>query len=179
MFGRFFRPSRLAVAGLALFGGLSGLALVGTAGTASASTASTGEWTTITAVSSGLSLDVTSSGVVVQNPLEDPGYAGPIASQIWHVPTPGTMGRIKNYAYNECLTTDGVQGDQLYLKRCTSGLVRYQTWEPTLTTSGYAITAWYTPYQIDVYGNSYQAGAPIDAWPFNGGYNNQFFQLNV
>jgi hypothetical protein len=171
MFGRFLRPSRVAIAGLALCGGLSGMVLVGTAGTASASTASAGP-STITADSSNLNLDVTSSGLVVQDYL----YGGP--SEVWYVPAVESTGRIKNYYYNECLTTDGVQGDQLYLKPCTRGLSAYQRWSVGQSYPGALLfTNTYFNLDVDVYANSYQPGAPIDAWPNNGGYNNQRFQV--
>jgi hypothetical protein len=167
--------SRVAIAGLALCGALSGVALVGRAGTASASTAHVstalaGE-STITADSSGLNLDVTSSGLVVQDYL----YGGP--SEVWRVPAVESTGRIRNYAYNECLTTDGVEGDQLYLKRCTSQLRVYQSWSVGQGPQGFIFTNTYFNLDVDVYGNSYQPGAPIDAWPNNGGYNNQWFQV--
>jgi hypothetical protein len=127
---------------------------------------------TITADSSNLNLVVTSSGLVVQDWL----YSGP--SEVWHVPAVESTGRIKNYYYNECLTTDGVPGDQLYLKPCTAQLSAYQRWSVGQEYPGaFLFTNPYFNLYVDVYGGSNQPGAHIDAWPDNGGYPNQRFQL--
>jgi hypothetical protein len=119
MLGRFVRRPRLALTGLALCAGLSGAVLVATGGAAYASQAPA---TYLAAESSGLYLDVSQYGGVIQNQVT---YS---TGQYWSVPEAGSYGRIKNFGYNACVTTDGVPGDQLYLKPCARSLAAYQTW---------------------------------------------------
>jgi hypothetical protein len=171
MSGRFFRRARLALAGMALCGGVSGVALAATGGTAYASTAYGSVLAGISADSSSLYLDTIGGGV-----FQDYGYGG--ASQEWYVPAAGTSGQIKNYAYNACLTTDGVPGDELYLRPCTRRRVDYQTWYVYQTAPGYEFSNPYSGLVVDVYGDSTTPGAPIDAWYYNG-QSNQWFQEQV
>jgi hypothetical protein len=119
--------------------------------------------------SSGLYLDTIGGGL-----FRDEGYGG--ASQEWYVPAAGQYGRIKNYVYNACLTTDGVAGDELYLRTCTRRWVAYQTWYVQQDAPGYNFSNPYFGLVVDVYGNSGQPGALIDGWPYNGQFN-QWFQL--
>ena len=163
---RFFRQSRSALAALAVCAGLSGAVLVATGGTAYASGLAG-----ISADSSGLYLDTIGGGV-----FQDQGQG--LASQEWYVPAAGHYGRIKNYVYNACLTTDGGAGDELYLKPCTRRWVDYQTWYVQQDAPGYNFSNPYFGLDVDVYGNSSQPGAPIDGWPYNGDFN-QWFQLAV
>jgi hypothetical protein len=168
MSGRFFHRARLALAGLALCGGVSGVALAATGGTAYATTFDG----PLTALSSSWSLDVGQNGLVIQDQY-DASF-----SQIWYTQSPGTFGRIKNFFYNKCLTTDGVEGDQLYLKRCTRSLAAYQTWK--VIQDAPEIESFWSPYfnlYVDVYQGSKQLGAPIDGWPYNGGALNQWFSI--
>jgi hypothetical protein len=176
MFDRFSRRSRVAIAGLALCGGLSGVVLVGSggpayAGTATGRAANTKELAGVSADSSGLYLDTIGGGV-----FQDEGYGG--ASQEWYVPAAGHYGRIKNYVYNTCITTDGVAGDELYLRPCTQRYLAAQTWYVQQDAPGYNFSNPHFGLVADVYGNSSQSGAPIDGWPYNGQFN-QWFQLQV
>jgi hypothetical protein len=82
--------------------GLSGAVLVATGSAAYASQASA---TYLAAESSGLYLDVSQYGGVIQNQVT---YS---TAEFWSVPEAGSYGRIKNFGYNACVTTDGVPGD--------------------------------------------------------------------
>ena len=73
-----------------------------------------------------------------------------------------------------CLATDGVAGHQLYQEPCSPNLVRFETWNVTSDAPG---MNFYNPYfglSVDVYGNSYTAGAAIDGWSYNGQMNQWF-----
>jgi hypothetical protein len=176
MSARFFRRSRAALAGLAVCGGLTAGTLAATAGPAAAQSADAQSYGTLTAYSSGLNLDVSGAstapgGVVIQS------YANGGADQNWSVPAVYTTGRIRNQNSGMCLTTDGVAGDQLYQKPCLRRLARYQRWHVYLAAFAANTVTFYNPafgLAVDVYENSTQAGAPIDAWPLNGQMN-QFF----
>jgi hypothetical protein len=171
MSARFFRRSRVALAGLALGGGLAAGALALTASPADAQS-----YVTLTAYSSGFDLDVSGAstapgGVVIQWPADGG------ANQNWSVPAVWTTGRIRNQNSGMCLTTDGVAGDQLYQKPCIPRLAEYQRWHVYLAAFASNTVTFYNPtfgLAVDVYGDSTMAGAPIDAWPLNGQYN-QFF----
>ena len=172
MLRRIVRRPRLALTGLALCGGLSGAVLVAPGSAAYASQAPS---TYLAAESSGLYLDVSPYGGVIQNQVT---YS---TGQYWSVPEAGSYGRIKNLGYNACLTTDGVPGDQLYLKPCTRSLAAYQTWytqpaESLQNVTSYNFSNPYFGLDVEVYQGSNLPGAAIDAWPYNGGYSNQWFQ---
>ena len=70
MSGRFLRRSRLVMAGMALCGGVSGVALAATGGTADASTAYAIELGQIYNDYSHLVLDVGQNGVMIQDQLD-------------------------------------------------------------------------------------------------------------
>jgi hypothetical protein len=199
MSSRFFHRSRAALAGLALCGGVAVAALAAASGTAYAAPSGTAhapsgtthavpigtthapsgtasaseEYFPLTADSSDLNLDV--SGASTANAatvIQWPANGG--LDQNWDPNTP-IPGLIQNENSGMCLTTDGVAGDQLYQKPCIKRLREYQTWDQYFAAPG---VCFYNPYfglVVDVYGNSDQAGAPIDAWPYNGGLN-QWFQ---
>jgi hypothetical protein len=174
MLDRFVRRSRVAMAGLALCGGISGVALAATAGTASADPGIT---TTLAANSSGLVLDVKGAsmepgpdGVVIQ------WYPNGQANQNWVLPAPGSTGFIRNQNSGMCLTTDGAAGDQLYQEPCDPNLASYEQWN--VTQPGYGQVELYNPWfdlAVDVYNDSSMAGQPIDAWYPNEQPNQTFF----
>jgi hypothetical protein len=172
MSGRLFRRSRAALAGLGLCGAATVAALAATTGTASA--AQPEYYAPLTAQSSGLDLDVsgasTAAGAPVIQAPADGGY-----SQDWATPGVGSEGRIWNLNSRMCLTTDGVAGDQLYQKPCIRRLARYERWA-VYGISGSIVVLYNTYFglAVDVYQNSLQAGAPIDAWPYNGQPNQEF-----
>jgi hypothetical protein len=75
-----------------------------------------------------------------------------------------------------CLTTDGVAGDQLYQKLCDGNLAPYQQWN--VIEPSYGWVELYNPWfdlAVDVYCNSNEPGAPIDAWHPNGQSNHYFW----
>ena len=73
-----------------------------------------------------------------------------------------------------CVTTDGVEGDQLYLKPCTRSLVEYQRWNVQQEAPGLLFSNPYFGLVVDVYGGSQAPGAAIDGWPYRGGLNQWF-----
>jgi hypothetical protein len=170
MLSRFFRPSRVALAGLALCGGLCGVTLAATAGTAYAG----GGPVTIVSSFSGLNLDVENESTAPGAPVIQwwPNYQ---ANQAWNVPPVDTPGVIRNLNSGMCLTTDGTPGHQLFQEPCLPQLAQYETW--AMLDDG---VVW-EPYQglwLDVYNDSTQAGDPIDAWNYNG-QSNQMFYYNI
>ncbi len=172
MSGRFLRRSRLVMAGMALCGGVSGVALAATGGTADASTAYAIELGQICNDYSHLVLDVGQNGVMIQDQLDGS------SAQLWSIPAAGESGRFKNWSYNMCVTTDGVEGDQLYLKPCTRSLVEYQTWDVQQEAPGLLFSNPYFGLVVDVYGGSTLPGAAIDGWPYRGG-SNQWFNFGA
>ena len=96
------------------------------------------------------------------------------ANQAWEIAGSGNgnpelpQGYIANVNRGMCLATDGVAGHQLYQEPCSPNLVRFETWNVTSDAPG---MNFYNPYfglSVDVYGNSYTAGAAIDGWSYNG-----------
>jgi len=85
---------------------------------------------------------------------------------------------IVNQNSGQCLTTDGVAGDQLYQWPCTPWS-HNQVWVSDIRGfsdgQGHAISNPAFGLVVDVYGNTSWPGAAIDAWYPNGGQN-QYFQ---
>jgi hypothetical protein len=76
-----------------------------------------------------------------------------------------------------CLMSDGIAGDQVYQLPCNPADTR-QWWTTGMTPGD--ILAWSiqnvaSGLYMDVYGDSPWAGASIDTWYWNGGYNQYFF----
>ncbi len=170
MSGRFLHRARLALAGMALCGGISGVTVAVTGGTAYASTAYAVELGQIYNDYSNLVLDVGQNGVMIQDQLDGS------TTQLWSTPAPGSSGRFKNWSYNLCVTTNGVEGEQLYLKPCSRSLVEYQTWDVQQEAPGLLFSNPYSGLVVDVYGCSNAPGAAIDGWPYHGG-SNRFFNF--
>ncbi len=77
----------------------------------------------------------------------------------------------------QCLTNDGIAGDQLRQWPCQNSI--YQEWSTQLLSGGYFtydIVSAASGLAVDVYGASHGAGAPIDTWYPNYGYNRQFLR---
>lgn len=174
MFHRHFRRSRAALAGLALCGGVTFAALAATGGSAYAAPS----YTTLNAASTFMAIDVsgasTAPGAPVIQWYDDGG-----ANQHWSVPGAGATGEVVNQNSGMCLTTDGRAGDQLFQWYCSS-TNSYQQWyvEEAWTLWGNEVDL-YNPGSglwVDVYGDSYWAGASIDAWYANGGNNQSFYE---
>jgi hypothetical protein len=104
-------------------------------------------------------------------------WANGARSQLWTYPTSGQTGVIFNANSAMCVTTDDVPGDQLYQFPCLANA-------PTQQWNAITVPAWFDPGRtmtyfvnpatqlvIDVDGNSYAAGAAVDAWHFNGATN--------
>lgn len=99
------------------------------------------------------------------------------ANQNWLFLPYGSSNRyqIVNVNSNMCLTTDGVAGDQVYQDPCTG--VPNQQWFTNLSPGNgqaYTIQSAGSGLYLDVSGDSPWAGAAIDTWPYNGGYNQEF-----
>lgn len=169
------RPRRAARISAAL-GVLAVPALLGAtlAGPASASTAFTTHVTPDNTFF--LLLDVSGGSTYAGAPVID-WYSNGGANQNWlFLPYGGNSTyEIINVNSNMCLTTDGVAGDQVYQEPCTGGTA--QQWQTGLTagtTSENTIKSVYSGLYLDVSGDSPWAGAAIDTWYYNGGYNQNF-----
>jgi Ricin-type beta-trefoil lectin domain-like len=78
----------------------------------------------------------------------------------------------------QCLTTDGVAGDQLYQFPRVGR--RQQLWETLLTAGAggsYNIASAYGGLYVDVSGDSAWPGAAVDTWYGNGGHNQYFAEI--
>jgi hypothetical protein len=84
---------------------------------------------------------------------------------------------IRNQNSNLCIQTDGYAGDTVYQEPCNpaNGLM---VWVPNYDVTGWATYVSYTNeavgLNLDVYGDSYGAGANIDAWYPNSQDNQEF-----
>jgi hypothetical protein len=70
---------------------------------------------------------------------------------------------------------------ELYLKPCTRSLAADQTWytqpaESLQNVTSYNFSNAYLGLDVEAYQGSNLPGAAIDAWPYNGGYSNQWFR---
>jgi len=171
-------PARRRAARLcAVLAGLAVPALVGgavLAGPASASTAFTIHVTPNNTF--GLLLDVSGASTQPGAPVID-WWANGGANQEWTFWPIGASNtyEIINGNSKQCLTTDGVAGDQLYQLPCTGSEGQlWQTFLNPASTSTYPIRNAYSGLFVDVNGNSPWPGAAIDTWPYDGGAN-QFF----
>jgi len=174
MSGSFFRRSCAALAGLALCGGITLAGLAATGGTASANTV---PYATSQLVfsSSGLLLDVSGASLTPGAPVIQ-WYPNGQSNQAWNIPEGETPGPVSNVNSGQCLSTDGVAGDQLYQWPCDPGSINQQ-WS-LIYPYGPDYADLYNPYfdlVVDVSGDSYAAGASIDAWPWNGQASQLFF----
>jgi hypothetical protein len=180
MFDRFIRRSRKAWVGLTLCAGISGAVLAGTAGTASADPyiAPAGA-THLAAASDNLLLDVAGASAQPGAPvIQWPDNGG--NNQYWNVPRAFSVGVVQNLNSGQCLTTDGVAGDQLFQWPCDPNLAAYQDWDPaSYNVSGVGVVEEFVNgafgLRVDVGGDSSQPGTPIIAWPYNGSQPNQQF----
>jgi hypothetical protein len=78
----------------------------------------------------------------------------------------------------QCLTTDGVAGDQVFQDPCSSSLL--QLWHTPLNPSSaesWAIQNVGSLLFLDVSGDNAWPGASIDTWTWNGGSNQLFVAL--
>jgi hypothetical protein len=98
------------------------------------------------------------------------------ASQAWTFIPLGGYYQIMNKNSGLCLTTDGIAGHALFQWPCMP--VDPELWALP-ADFGANTNSWIrTPnagLYMEVYGGSTTPGGVIDAWPWNGGYNNQFF----
>ena len=83
--------------------------------------------------------------------------------------------QIINVNSGQCLTTDGRAGDGVYQSPCVTGALN-QEWSTDLVPNGsdYTIESVYSGLYLDVYGDSGNAGANLDTWYWNGGWNQHF-----
>jgi hypothetical protein len=99
------------------------------------------------------------------------------SSQLWELVPVGSLYQIVNLSDNDCLTTSGTAGAQLFIWFCTS--TSQDLWQlPADFGAGLFGSPIENPASglyIDVFGGSTTAGGAIDAWPWNGGYANQSF----
>jgi hypothetical protein len=98
-------------------------------------------------------------------------------SQLWSLVAQGSSYEIVNLANGQCLTTDGLAGDQLFTWPCYPQA--HNLWQVNANFgAGAGGSLIYNPaynLYVEVYGGSTSAGGVIDAWPYNGGYANQYF----
>jgi hypothetical protein len=119
---------------------------------------------------SSLTLDVVGGGVVQQVP-------SGASSQLWRLVPQGSLYQIVNQASGQCLLTDGVAGHQLWAFTClpqAGNLWQLPANFGAGANGGLIRNPAYDLY-VEVYGGSTAAGGAIDAWPYNGGYANQYF----
>jgi hypothetical protein len=102
------------------------------------------------------------------------------ANQMWTfnriTETPDDF-EIKNQNSGQCLTTDGVPGEQVVQEPCEGAIdqqwitgLRPGTWPDT-----WGIESAYSHLQLDVYSDSPWPGEFIDTWYANGGWNQYFY----
>ena len=122
-----------------------------------------------------LMLDVSGASTQAGAPVID-WYANGGANQSWSfVPSGGTHTyEIVNGNSGQCLTSDGVPGDQVYQFPCVSSPT--QQWRTNLATSpNYCmIQNVASGLYLDVSANSVWPGTAIDTWYYNGN-SNQYF----
>lgn len=89
---------------------------------------------------------------------------------------------IQNQNSGQCLTTDGIAGDQVYQEPCNYS--EYQEWYTNLPTDYDYSVASSDPIKnvasglyLDVNGDSPWPGASIDTWYYNGN-SNQYFRID-
>jgi hypothetical protein len=87
---------------------------------------------------------------------------------------------IINQNSSQCLTTDGVAGDQVFQLPCSGGAT--QLWNTQINPSngafaGSSIKSVYSGLYLDVNSDSPWPGASIDTWYWNGGSNQYFAAL--
>lgn len=107
-------------------------------------------------------------------------YANGGGNQSWTFESFGSTNtyEIVNGNSGQCLTTDGVAGDQVVQLPCNGGLG--QRWTTNLTpgtTSAWTIGNAWSGLYLDVNNASPWAGASIDVWYYNGGSNQYFAAL--
>lgn len=202
---RFFRRSRAALAGLALCGGLSGVALAATSGTAYAATGGTASASQPLVLAhgahSGLHFNVgpnvpveflnAYTGLVMEVKYGSTAPDGRIdmwtnndtTNQQWFVQPSNVSGDywIVNVNSGLCLTTDEVAGDQLYQEPCGSTPSSFeQAWSFDSNSQGafYLISA-QDDDLLDIYQANPNRGTHVDIWPYNGGGWNQVFQFQA
>jgi Glycine rich protein/Ricin-type beta-trefoil lectin domain-like len=99
------------------------------------------------------------------------------SSQLWQLVQQGSLYQIVNLATGQCLTTWGSAGAQLFLWFCTP--IPQNEWQlpPNFGASANGSLIWNPAYNLymEVFGGSTSPGGVIDAWPYNGGYANQYF----
>ncbi|MFB9238731.1 RICIN domain-containing protein [Plantactinospora siamensis] len=94
------------------------------------------------------------------------------ANQIWKFVPTGGYYEIVNQNSGQCLTTDGVAGDQTYQFLCTGADT--QLWYTDLAPNngvGYSVGSKASRLYLEVYGAAGWQGAAIDTWYWNGGSN--------
>lgn len=83
---------------------------------------------------------------------------------------------IINQNSGQCLTTDGVAGDQVYQEPCDQDAT--EEWitglRPATGATAYSIESAYSGLYLDVNGDSPWPDTSIDTWYGNGGYNQYF-----
>ena len=86
---------------------------------------------------------------------------------------------IVNQNSGQCLTTDGVAGDQLYQWPCGEYGSEQQVWATNLNPSNagglFTIRSVSSGLYVDLKGWNPFLGASIDAWPSTGGANQVFY----
>jgi Ricin-type beta-trefoil lectin domain-like len=170
------RRSRRAARLSAMVAGLALPALIG--GAALAGNASADTTTHITPGNTFyLQLDVSGASTAPGAPVID-WYSDGGANQVWTFSSVGGANtyEIINQNSNQCLTTDGVAGDQLYQLPCSGS--QEQQWKTNLPAEGafkdYSIQNVYSGLYVDVSGDSPWPGSAIDAWYGNGQPNQMF-----
>ncbi len=125
-----------------------------------------------------LQLDVSGASTAPGAPVIDWWTTGG-ANQAWTFIAAGNGNyEIVNQNSGQCLTTDGVAGDQLYQYYCVGAAGQFWktglSGDPSDFFAGSSIQNPGSGLAVDVYGDSPWPGAGIDAWYPNGGYNQSF-----
>jgi len=99
----------------------------------------------------------------------------PGANQLWSALADDETGPLRNKYSQNCLTTDGTPGHQLYQNPCDGGWGQRWTRRVEWDWSKFQwITTYHNPataLYLDVSGSSTSNGAAIVGWRWNGGFN--------
>jgi Ricin-type beta-trefoil lectin domain-like len=159
----------------AVAGGAGSLMTAGTASADPTGYSSITPYLELNAANSSLAIDVSGASTAPGAPIIQ-WYDNGGSNQHWQIPADDVLGPIVNQNSGMCMTTDGVAGDQLIQMPCVGAMA--QEWiASTSNNFGMHQDSFYNPYydlDVDVYGSSQWAGASIDGWYPNGGYNQEF-----
>lgn len=163
------RRALLTTAAFALTAGAAGLA-------AAPAHADTGSYGGLTVLSSGYSLDVYGGSTSDDGTFDTWYGTGNSNQQFLYPSNNGQVAEIEAQNSGLCITTDGTAGDAVFQLPCDNDVL--QEWEAETSTAWWLPGSLLVTFQnpatglvLDVLNDSYSAGAEVDAWYPNGGYN--------